>query len=65
MKASEEKYRSLFDNDPNPIFVFDRATFQIIDANIRATEKYGYGREELLQMSFRDLGEPEDAEKIR
>ena len=65
LKASEEKYRSLFDNDPNPILVFDRATFQIIDANIRATEKYGYAREELLQMSFRDLGDPEDAEKIR
>jgi PAS domain S-box-containing protein len=65
LKASEEKYRSLFDNDPNPIFVFDRATFQIIDANIRATEKYGYSREELLQMSFRDLGDPEDAEKVR
>lgn len=65
IKASEEKYRSLFDNDPNPIFVFDRSTFQIIDANIRATEKYGYSKEELLQMSFRDLGDPEDAEKIR
>jgi PAS domain S-box-containing protein len=65
LKASEEKYRSLFDNDPNPILVFDRATFQIIDANIRATEKYGYTREELLEMSFRDLGDPEDAEKIR
>jgi len=65
LKASEEKYRSLFDNDPNPIFVFDRSTFQIIDANIRATEKYGYSKEELLQMSFRDLGDPEDAEKIR
>jgi PAS domain S-box-containing protein len=65
LKASEEKYRSLFDNDPNPIFVFDRTTFQIIDANIRATEKYGYAREELLEMSFRDLGDPEDAEKIR
>ncbi len=65
LKASEEKYRSLFDNDPNPILVFDRATFQIMDANIRATEKYGYSRKELLQMSFRDLGDPEDAEKIR
>jgi PAS domain S-box-containing protein len=65
LKASEEKYRSLFDNDPNPIFVFDRLTFKIIDANVRATEKYGYSKEELLQMSFRDLGDPEDAEKIR
>ena len=65
LKASEEKYRSLFENDPNPIFVFDRSSFQIIDANIRATEKYGYSKEELLKMSFRDLGDPEDAEKIK
>jgi PAS domain S-box-containing protein len=65
LKASEEKYRSLFDNDPNPIFVFDRETFQIIDANIRTTEKYGFSREELLSMSFLDLGSAEDSEKIK
>ncbi|MCG6918159.1 MAG: HAMP domain-containing protein [Deltaproteobacteria bacterium] len=65
LKASEEKYRSLFDNDPNPIFVFDRETFQIIDANIRTTEKYGFSREEFLSMSFLDLGDAEDAEKIK
>lgn len=65
LKASEEKYRSLFDNDPNPILVFDRSNLRIMDANIRATEKYGYSREELLQMSVADLGEAEDGEKIR
>jgi PAS domain S-box-containing protein len=65
LKASEEKYRSLFDNDPNPIFVFDRSTFRILDANVRATETYGYTKEELLRMSFLDLGDPVDAEKIR
>jgi PAS domain S-box-containing protein len=65
LKASEEKYRSLFDNDPNPIFVFDRSTFRILDANVRATETYGYSKEELLRMSFLDLGDPVDVEKIR
>ncbi len=65
LKASEQKYRSLFDNDPNPILVFHPSNLQIIDANIRATEKYGYSREELLQMSVADLGEAEDAKKIR
>jgi PAS domain S-box-containing protein len=65
LKASEEKYRSLFDNDPNPILVFDRSNLRIMDTNIRASEKYGYSREELLQMSVDDLGEAEDAEKIR
>jgi PAS domain S-box-containing protein len=65
LKASGEKYRSLFDKAPNPILVFDRANLRIMDANIRTTEKYGYSREELLQMSVDDLGEAEDAEKIR
>lgn len=65
LKVSEERYRSLFDNDPNPIFVFNRENFGILDANIRATEHYGYSREELLNMSFLDLGDPEDMEKVR
>ncbi len=65
LKASEEKYRSLFDNAPNPVLVFDRSNLRIMDANIRATEKYGYSREELLQISVDDLGDPEDVEKIR
>jgi PAS domain S-box-containing protein len=65
LKASGEKYRSLFDKAPNPILVFDRANLRIMDANIRTTEKYGYSREELLHMSVDDLGEAEDAEKIR
>jgi PAS domain S-box-containing protein len=65
VKASEERYRSLFDDDPNPIFVFDHLTFRILDANIRATETYGYTREELLTMSFLELGDAVDAEKIR
>lgn len=65
LKASEEKYRSLFDDAPNPILVFHRSNLRIMDANIRSSEKYGYSREELLQMSVDDLGEAEDAEKIR
>jgi len=65
LRDSEEKYRSLFENDPNPIFVFDQAQFTIQDVNIRATETYGYSHEEFLAMSFLELGDDEEAEKIR
>ncbi len=65
LRASEEKYRSLFENDPNPILVLDLDSFQILDANIRTVETYGYSREELLRMSFLELGETKDAERIR
>jgi PAS domain S-box-containing protein len=65
LRESEEKYRSLFENDPNPIFVLDLETFRILDVNIRAVETYGYSREEFLNMSFLDLGGEREAKKIQ
>lgn len=65
LRESEAKYRSLFENDPNPIFVLDLETFHILDVNIRAVETYGYSREEFLGMSFLDLAEERDARKIQ
>lgn len=64
LRESEAKYRSLFENDPNPIFVVDLETFRILDVNIRAVETYGYSRDEFLGMSFLDLAEERDAQKI-
>lgn len=59
---SEEKYRSLFNNDPNPIFIIDQDNFEILDINERARECYGYTRDELCGMSFLKLGDPDDRE---
>jgi len=56
LKESEEKYRFLFDYDPNAIFVLEFETLRILDANTRALELYGYEKKELMGMSFRDLG---------
>jgi len=53
---SEEKYRSLFISGPNPIFVIDRQTLKILDANPSAEETYGYYKDELIGRSFADLG---------
>lgn len=64
LRQSEEKYRFLFDSDPNPIFILDYGTFKILDANARAESHYGYSKEELLKMSFMDLGHKEDAQEI-
>jgi histidine kinase len=52
---SEEKYRSLFDSGPDPIFVVEDRTFEIIDANPRAVEVYGYSKSELIGKSFLEL----------
>jgi PAS domain S-box-containing protein len=55
LHESEAKYRSLFDNGPDPIFVVDSIDLQIIDANPRVLELYGYELDELLGTSFLDL----------
>ncbi len=55
LHESEEKYRSLFDSGPDPIFVVDSMTLRIIDANPRAVELYGYEKEELIGKPFQDL----------
>ncbi len=53
---SQGKYRFLFDNGPFPIFVLEAESMKILDVNARAEEEYGYSREQLLRMSFMDLG---------
>jgi len=53
LRESEEKYRSLFDSGPDPIFVVDCADGVIVDANPRAEELYGYSRNALKGMEFR------------
>ncbi|MES0363581.1 MAG: ATP-binding protein, partial [Desulfobacteria bacterium] len=64
LMQSEEKYRLLFDTNPNPIFILDHETFGILDANARAESFYGYSKEDLLKMPFTELGYEEDAEEI-
>ena len=59
---SEEKYRSLFNNDPNPIFILHSDSFRILDTNRRAEAYYGYTRRELIGMYFPDLGGEDHAE---
>jgi histidine kinase len=52
---SEEAYRLIFDNDPSPIFVVRRADFEVMDANARALDLYGFDKPELVQKTFFDL----------
>ncbi len=59
---SEEKYRSLFDSGPNPIFVLDPADLRILDVNPAALDAYGYTKEELLGRTFGELGRFETTE---
>jgi PAS domain S-box-containing protein len=52
---SEMKYRNLFESNPLPLFFGDFETLKFIDCNQAAISKYGYTREEFLQLKTNDL----------
>jgi len=64
VRASEEKYRLLFNNDPNPLFLVDMDSGRIRDLNTLAVVTYQYQREEMLQMSLLRLFDPEEADRL-
>jgi histidine kinase len=65
LKRSEEKYRTLFNSDPNPIFVLDLETLQIKEANERALKFYGFAGNEILGKSFLELSERQEWDRLR
>jgi len=65
LKKSEEKYRTLFNSDPNPIFVLNPETLEIKDANERALKFYGFARDKILGKSFLELAEPQEWDRLR
>ena len=64
LKASEEKYRVLFNYDPNCLFMVEMDSAKILDLNKAASKVYEYDREELLGMSLFDLLDKEDAQRL-
>lgn len=56
----EVQYRLLFENNPNPMWVFDQETLFILAVNDTAVQRYGYSREEFLSMTIKDIRPPEN-----
>jgi two-component system, NarL family, sensor histidine kinase UhpB len=52
---SEEKYRQIFYRNPFPMWITDKETLQILEVNESAIRKYGYTREEFLQLTLNDI----------
>nr|MDQ3819796.1 PAS domain S-box protein [Acidobacteriota bacterium] len=60
LRASEARYRLLFENNPQPMWVYDRETLGFLAVNEAAIQHYGYSREEFLAMTIKDIRPPED-----
>jgi len=62
---SQEKYQTLFNSDPHPIFILERDHYRILDINRRAQDIYGYTHDELVGIPFRDLCDADDEELLQ
>ncbi|MCP5424573.1 MAG: PAS domain S-box protein [Gammaproteobacteria bacterium] len=61
VRASEERYRRLFDINPQPMWVYDLETLAFLAVNKAAIRHYGYSRQDFLAMTINDLCPPEEA----
>ena len=55
LEKSEKKYHEIFSHIPNPVFVLDVDTLDIIDCNDSVHAVYGFPRDEIIHGSFLNL----------
>jgi two-component system cell cycle sensor histidine kinase/response regulator CckA len=61
LRASEERYRLLFEASPQPMWVFDLETHAFLAVNDAAVRHYGYSQSEFLAMKLEDIRPADDA----
>jgi len=64
LRQSEEKFRTLFQNNPQPMWISDQETLHFLEVNDAAVEVFGYSREEFLKMTIMELRPAENMSKL-
>lgn len=64
LRRSPETYRVFFEKNPNPAWMYHAETLRILAVNDAALRKYGYTREEFLDLRLADLHVDEDVPKL-
>lgn len=54
----------LIQNNPEPIFIYDKENLKFLEVNDAAIRFYGFSRDEFLQMDLTDLYAPEDIQTL-
>ena len=60
LRSSEHKYKLLFESNPLPMWMVDKADLSVIAVNDAAARLYGYTKDELLKMKATSLRHPDD-----
>ena len=64
LRGSEERYRLLFQNNPQPMYLYDPESLRFLAVNDATMRKYGYDRAEFLSMTLKDIRPPEEIPKL-
>ncbi len=64
LRESQENYKKLFENNPHPMWVYDLETLAFLAVNEATVVKYGYSREEFLQMTILDIRPAEEHQRL-
>jgi PAS domain S-box-containing protein len=64
LRESESKFRVVFENSPNAIFITDPESLIILDCNSKACEMNGYSRNELIGQNINMLHTAETARQL-
>ena len=62
-RDAAESFRLLFENNPVPMWVVEKATLKFIDINTAAVELYGYTREQFLKMTSLEIRPPSEYQR--
>lgn len=57
LEASEKRYSDLFHLSPQPMWVYSQDSKAFVQVNQAAIKKYGYSKDEFLQITFVEMGE--------
>ncbi|MEO7640129.1 MAG: ATP-binding protein, partial [Ramlibacter sp.] len=60
----EQRYRELFEANPNVMWIYDTETLRFLAVNGAAVQRYGYTQQEFLAMSIADIRPLEDREEL-
>lgn len=64
LSENEERYRTIFKRNPQPIWIYDRNTLEFIDVNDEAVRFYGYSHEEFLNMTILNVRSEQEKERM-
>lgn len=65
VEESEKKYRLLYEYNPMPMSIFDEETLAFLSVNNAFIDKYGFTREEFLNMTILDIRPESEIERLK